>query len=181
MKFLWGECRFQVSTCLFQYFFNRLHWCHQWAFFLWGILTLFFLSQLVLCKSKQYTFADQNVHNISEINVSWYIEKSNAHHILVLFSWWILTAVDKREFLISLVILGPFKCNIMLFYIWFRISWCLALKTILTLEKTRNEKPSCFSTVGLWLHYIFTPSVPPQENLTCSDVKVNGEMLPLAL
>lgn len=88
-----------------------------------------------------------------------------------LFSWWILTAVNKREFLINLVILGPFKCNSMLFYIWFSIRCCLALKTILALEKTRNEKPSFCSTVGIWLHYIFTPGVPPQENLSHSDVK----------
>lgn len=67
-----------------------------------------------------------------------------------LFSRWILTAVEKREFLINLVILGLFKCNIKIFYIWCNISWCLGLsgQTILVLVKTRNEKPSSCSAVG---------------------------------
>lgn len=101
IMFLWGEYRFEVSTCLFQYFFNRLHWCLQWPFFLCGILTLFFLSHLVLCKYKQYTFADQNVHNVSEMNVLWYIEKC--------------------------LLYSGFVC-LMLFYIWCNISWLSVAK-----------------------------------------------------
>lgn len=96
-----------------------------------------------------------------------------------------------------MVILGLSEYNIItLFHIWYNISWCLGLsgQTLLILVKTRNEKPSEFKklllllcweppqpAVGIWLHYIFSSSVLPWENLTHSDVNVNGKIFPLPL
>lgn len=77
-----------------------------------------------------------------------------------------------------------FVC-LMLFYIWCNISWLSAAKPYWFWWKQgmKSHPPVLLwePLVGIWLHCIFSPSLPPQENLSHSDVKLNGQILPLPL